>query len=839
ATCIIDHSPTTQRAQFPKGLSLHLCPLLTVVRRASVAQHMTSNYNALKNRNLSVQHSLDSDYHRMVFHSSSSPNLVEESRRSFGAKRVRLSKNDVGSDFCGSGFSDLRLNLNEMPSDTKQLIVDGKEPVDVSISSISGRARFLTPTKASAHSSSLPSCSEPTNRPTVALEFRGETGIGNDHEYATPSRAKRICTTNPSPRYSQSTSWGKQEKITNSSLFSSKKSLVPVSEERPIHILQKSFTTTAIAQIGPTRQNAAYTSGRCIFSGLTQSRSSSGAVMPTVFMNSQQKSFDGRDDIPSVRPKNHEHSQKVSRNIRTPSSAPSPTSSYTGSLTRAVEFECEPTHKARRKLHMYTDPVTQTTEGAIGPNSMAVCSSEAQIVSCAPESVPAEPGCPPVDNALIYVPGMALLMNEIDATPIDLISKFEKTPVSSPAGLRSESNHSVTLLNDPSFSQLPNVMDSNIAQRPASSAHTSPVSPRSAGREANKASKNRYAQMRRQLRKRMEQDNRQPLPALHLHLSKDGTSPLPPGWQRAPNVKQQNPSGLDNGSGGDDTDGLYAYYYYHVRTRQTRWDPPVYPWDADPEDTLTGGNGDDDPEAPYNWGCASKYSVSHEEIEAMYNRLRQRILERQCTELLHELADKPDAPKGAVEQGFAIELFTLVHDVLRNYRDARCKVGRILNDEDLYYLTRKLAQAVIMKEVQKWRSDQAACSSSLFASAPIPELTASVNARVSAYVKRYMESKGAFYRRRVQQGPIPPVSSQKLQLVAHAKPEGATNHHHHHLQYTHSTQNTLPLRPRGGQTHFPHMVSKALDNPSGSRSYITPPKPVPNVSTGPDRNLQI
>lgn len=40
----------------------------------------------------------------------------------------------------------------------------------------------------------------------------------------------------------------------------------------------------------------------------------------------------------------------------------------------------------------------------------------------------------------------------------------------------------------------------------------------------------------------------------------------------------------------------------------------------------------------------------------MYARLRQRILERQCTELLHEVAGRPDAPQGAAEQGFAIEV---------------------------------------------------------------------------------------------------------------------------------------------------------------------------------------
>ncbi|KAA3674734.1 uncharacterized protein DEA37_0001707, partial [Paragonimus westermani] len=383
--------------------------------------------------------------------------------------------------------------------------------------------------------------------------------------------------------------------------------------------------------------------------------------------------------------------------------------------------------------------------------------------------------------------------------------------------------------------------------RLVSSAHTSPVSLHSANAEVNKATKARYAQLRQQ-RKRLELKERQPLPALHLHLSKDGTSPLPPGWQRAPNVKRNcNPEDKRTEDGTEcDSSNMYAYYYYHVRTRQTRWDPPVYPWDADPMDTLTGDTGEDDPEAPYNWGCASKFSVTHDEIEAMYSRIRQRILERQCTELLHELAGKPDSPQGATEQSFAIELFTLVHNVLRTFRDARCKMGRIINDEDLYYLTKKLAQAVILKEVQKFHLAQAASSSSLFSAALVPEVSPIVQSRVTTYVKKYMESKGSFYRRRVQPPLVPPMSSL---------------HHYHH----HPHQHPYPLQHQGvGRVHnvktegHPSHPSHAVVQPgcpqpvhslpvgpgsgaavlSQSQQRITPPGDDP-VATGSDRRLQI
>ncbi|THD19336.1 Histone-lysine N-methyltransferase SETD2 [Fasciola hepatica] len=460
-----------------------------------------------------------------------------------------------------------------------------------------------------------------------------------------------------------------------------------------------------------------------------------------------------------------------------------------------------------------------------------------------------------------YVPGMDLLVDGSDIAPIELISRFSKTPLSSPEPFDDNSSRGL-LLDDPSVSQLPHQIDSNVAQRPASSAHTSTVSAQSAGLELSHATKARYAQFCQQP-KRAEPTERQPLPALHLHLSKDGTSPLPPGWQRAPNTKRQtNHANKDgsSGGGGDEvkSSDMYAYYYYHVRTRQTRWDPPVYPWDADPHDVLTSETGEDDPEAPYNWGCASKYSVTHEEIEAMYTRLRQRILERQCTELLHDVAGRSDAPQGAAEQGFAIEasflnllfrirtldsstyfwescnshlvvvLFTLVHNVLRTFRDARCKVGRIVNDEDLYYLTKKLAQAVILKEIQHLHQAQAASSGSLFSVPPPPELTANVQTRVTTYVRKYMESKGSFYRRRVQQ----PLGH--LQPQQHSAPH---LHHPHHVPYAHHTShhhnhpdplsrqnrlNTSVLQAGLSRTVFP--------NPAGPVDHVSAsPKPAHNL----------
>nr|CAH8869512.1 unnamed protein product [Trichobilharzia regenti] len=347
-----------------------------------------------------------------------------------------------------------------------------------------------------------------------------------------------------------------------------------------------------------------------------------------------------------------------------------------------------------------------------------------------------------VRTSAIYVPGVDLTVDDSECAPIDMISRFSRTPMSSPKIVEPGCISPYAAVRPFSPSQLFNQLDSSIAQRHPSPPATSSLSAVSAGLELSTAAKERCAQLRQY--RRAQSVERQPLPALHLHLSKDGTSPLPPGWQRAPNMKRST-----EGEDTADSSATYAYYYYHVRTRQTRWDPPVYPWDADPTDTLLGETGEDDPEAPYNWGCASRFAVTHEEIEAMYSRVRQRILERQCIDLLHELAGRPDAPQGVSEQGFAIELFTLVHNILRNFRDARCKLGRIVNDEDLYYLTKKLAQAVILKEIQKFHQTQSA--NTLFSTVLTPEIPPAVCSRVTDYVRRYMESKGPLYHRRIQQ----------------------------------------------------------------------------------------
>ncbi|CAH8461311.1 unnamed protein product [Dicrocoelium dendriticum] len=505
-----------------------------------------------------------------------------------------------------------------------------------------------------------------------------------------------------------------------------------------------------------------------------------------------------------------------------PSTAPSPNSSYTGS----VPWRNETIDATRDELKQVFSLRTLDSDFTGMPSNLnRVRTPIHGQISNYPSCVPCDAAdpelslCKPFDNSLVYMPGIDLLVDGSDLAPLDLISRFSNTPVSSPNKVDRGSNGSVTPLDAASFSQLPDQLPSNHAQRPVSSPHTSSLSNQLIGADADKTTKTTFSQLRQQ-RKRMESRDREPPPALHLHLSKDGTSPLPPGWQRALNTKHPSSSSDKRVDSVErESSDMYAYYYYHVRTRQTRWDPPVYPWDADPMDTLSGDTGEDDPEAPYNWGCASKFAVTHDEIEAMYTRLRQRILERQCTDLLHELAGRPDAPQGAAEQSFAIELFTLVHNVLRTFRDARCKLGRIMNEEDLYYLTRKLSQSVILKEVQKLHNAQTASSTSLFAPTVSPEVTSSVQARVTAYVKRYMTSKGSYYVRRVQ-APIPPVSLAHQQAhLPHVHSRMDNCQPTHNLSRTNSSNH--PVIPGETTQECPTVPNPHRTTPQKRMAYTT------------------
>ncbi|VDO09398.1 unnamed protein product, partial [Rodentolepis nana] len=365
------------------------------------------------------------------------------------------------------------------------------------------------------------------------------------------------------------------------------------------------------------------------------------------------------------------------------------------------------------------------------------------------------PSSPPYPQPPIYKPRVSLREKEEGAgdneVPMDLASSLSLSPRDKvdktsnlPPAIAMDYHHGRPFT-PPAQDEKPDqqpIDDSAIAKEDnAEFSNCSSLTGPSAGIEVSKATRAHNERMRNKL----IPTKRITLPPLHLHLSEDGSSPLPPGWQRAPN-----PAAAEGGE-----DGGYPYYYYHTKTRVTRWDPPVYPWDADPDDNLIPDRPDDDPEAPYNWGCAHRYAVTHEEIEtvrnssdyfdSMYAQYRKKMLERQCMELIHEMGARPDAPQDGLEQNFAIELFSLIHNELRRFRDSRVDLGRITNDEDLHYLTNKLAQEVLPKEIRNLHRAQQVNASSLFATTP--EVTPSIKDRVASYVRRYMESKGSHYRR--------------------------------------------------------------------------------------------
>lgn len=70
-----------------------------------------------------------------------------------------------------------------------------------------------------------------------------------------------------------------------------------------------------------------------------------------------------------------------------------------------------------------------------------------------------------VDSSGIYIPGVDLLIDDSECEPIDLISRFSRTPISSPKIVDPGSTISCALAGPLSSSHIFNQLDSNVAQR--------------------------------------------------------------------------------------------------------------------------------------------------------------------------------------------------------------------------------------------------------------------------------------------------------------------------------------------------------------------------------------
>ncbi|CAH8677209.1 unnamed protein product [Schistosoma rodhaini] len=70
-----------------------------------------------------------------------------------------------------------------------------------------------------------------------------------------------------------------------------------------------------------------------------------------------------------------------------------------------------------------------------------------------------------VDSSGIYIPGVDLLIDDSECEPIDLISRFSRTPISSPKIVDPGSTISCALAGPLSSSHIFNQLDSNLAQR--------------------------------------------------------------------------------------------------------------------------------------------------------------------------------------------------------------------------------------------------------------------------------------------------------------------------------------------------------------------------------------
>ena len=76
----------------------------------------------------------------------------------------------------------------------------------------------------------------------------------------------------------------------------------------------------------------------------------------------------------------------------------------------------------------------------------------------------------------------------------------------------------------------------------------------------------------------------------------------------------------------------------------------------------------------------------------------------------------------------------MVIQILNPYRKADCKQGRIESNDDFKYLARKLTHGIVEKEMQR-------------NSAPVLEMTDSIRAKTTSFVRGYMRKYDAKFVR--------------------------------------------------------------------------------------------
>ncbi|XP_078396984.1 histone-lysine N-methyltransferase SETD2 [Cetorhinus maximus] len=175
-------------------------------------------------------------------------------------------------------------------------------------------------------------------------------------------------------------------------------------------------------------------------------------------------------------------------------------------------------------------------------------------------------------------------------------------------------------------------------------------------------------------------------------------------------------------------------YYYHVITRQTQWDPPL--WDGGSDDMSVGHEAEMDLGTPTYDENPAKDPVltelhgqdgSGDGTPNSYSQSAKKKPKTAEADTSTELAKRS-------KEMFRKEISQFIVLCLNPYRKPDCKLGRIVATEDFKHLARKLTHGVMNKELKQCKNPEDL------------ECNENVKHKTKEYIKKYMQKFGAIYK---------------------------------------------------------------------------------------------
>ncbi|XP_051878935.1 histone-lysine N-methyltransferase SETD2 isoform X2 [Pristis pectinata] len=175
-------------------------------------------------------------------------------------------------------------------------------------------------------------------------------------------------------------------------------------------------------------------------------------------------------------------------------------------------------------------------------------------------------------------------------------------------------------------------------------------------------------------------------------------------------------------------------YYYHVITRQTQWDPPL--WDGGSDDMSVGHEAEMDLGTPtYDEHPAKDPMLtdrhgpdgSGDGTPNSYSQSSKKKPKTAEADTSSELAKRS-------KEMFRKEISQFIVLCLNPYRKPDCKLGRIVATEDFKHLARKLTHGVMNKELKQCKNPEDL------------ECNENVKHKTKEYIKKYMQKFGAVYK---------------------------------------------------------------------------------------------